>query len=128
MQIKGGSIIGTPTTTSTISANGIWYMGDVYNARRLSSWPAYQPVVSTTYLVVAGGGGGSSAEGGGGGAGGLLSSTASLTLGTTYTVTVGSGGAGGSGVAVAGSNGSNSILSGTPLRAYSSKTAWKGSC
>ena len=69
-----------------------------------------------SYLVVAGGAGGgaaaaASAGGGGGGAGGLLSSTASLTSGTAYTITIGAGGAGGlsSGVA-AGSNGSTSSI------------------
>ena len=55
------------------------------------------PVVPvTSYLVVAGGGGGARFSGGGG-AGGLLSGTSNLTVGTTYTVTVGAGGVGGSG-------------------------------
>jgi hypothetical protein len=46
-----------------------------------------------SYLVVAGGGnGGGAANGGGGGAGGLLASTASLTPGIVYTITVGAGG------------------------------------
>ena len=50
---------------------------------------------SVEYLVVAGGGGGGLDMGGGGGAGGLLSSSfASLTSGSSYTITVGSGGTG----------------------------------
>jgi hypothetical protein len=62
--------------------------------------------VSASYLVVAGGGGGAtgvggSANGGGGGAGGLLTGTTSLSLASSYTVTVGSGGA-------TNANGSNS--------------------
>ena len=69
---------------------------------------------SATYLVVAGGGSGSDATaGGGGGAGGLLTSTANLSPGSVYTVTVGAGGSvttNGGGV-----NGSNSVLSGTGI-------------
>ena len=53
---------------------------------------------SAAYLVVAGGGGAAAGSaslgGGGGGAGGLLTGSSTLTIGTTYTVTVGSGGAG----------------------------------
>ena len=63
---------------------------------------------NASYLIVAGGGGGANA-GGGGGAGGLLSGASSLTPGTVYSVTVGSGGAGGSGYPnVQGTNGNNS--------------------
>jgi hypothetical protein len=48
------------------------------------------------YLVVGGGGGGGAGGAGGGGAGGMLTSTAfTITSGTSYLVTVGSGGAGG---------------------------------
>lgn len=46
---------------------------------------------TASYLVVGGGGGGGEA---GGGAGGLLSGTATLNGGTTYTITVGAGSAG----------------------------------
>jgi len=69
---------------------------------------------SVQYLVVAGAGGGGAGHGGGGGAGGLLSGTASLALGTTYTVTVGAGGAGGiygSPGGVSSANGTNSVFS-----------------
>ena len=77
--------------------------------------------VTATYLVVAGGGGGGPA-GGGGGAGGLLTGTSSLALGTTYTVTVGTGGSGGVGGSTLsnGSNGGNSIISGTGLTTITS--------
>jgi len=55
------------------------------------------------YLVVAGGGaGGTNQDSGGGGAGGLLQGLLPITLGTSYTVTVGAGGTT--------SNGSNSVL------------------
>jgi hypothetical protein len=60
------------------------------------------------YLVVAGGGGGGEA---GGGAGGLLPATASLTVGTAYTITVGAGGAGSATITTTnGTSGSTSSL------------------
>jgi hypothetical protein len=52
-----------------------------------------QPEVD--FLVVAGGGGGGDRHGGGGGAGGYRTGSATLALGTSYTVTVGAGGGGG---------------------------------
>jgi hypothetical protein len=71
---------------------------------------------TASYLVVAGAGGGGGAQvagnfegGGGGGAGGLLTSTATLTGGTVYTITVGAGGAGGINAARS-TNGSNSVF------------------
>jgi hypothetical protein len=76
-----------------------------------STWLQFsQPAgYSVNYLVVAGGGGGGSQvdsvlNGGGGGAGGLLATTATLSSGTAYTITVGSGGA-------VDTNGSNSVIS-----------------
>jgi len=72
--------------------------------------------VSASYLVVAGGGGGGTNEGGGGGAGGYLTSTATLSILTTYTVTVGAGGATGA----PGANGSVSSIAGTGLTTISS--------
>jgi hypothetical protein len=63
---------------------------------------------NVNYLVVAGGGGGSEA---GGGAGGLLESITLLTIGTSYSVTVGAGGAGSSAVTTtSGTSGSSSSL------------------
>ena len=60
------------------------------------------------YLVVAGGGGGGYVAGGGG-AGGLLQGSVPVTLGSSITVTVGSGGAGGTGGA-AGASGTASVF------------------
>jgi hypothetical protein len=55
------------------------------------------------YLIVAGGGGANPA--GGGGAGGLIANSTTVTVGTAYPITVGSGGAGtGSGDATKGGN------------------------
>jgi hypothetical protein len=70
------------------------------------------PTYSATYLVVAGGGGAGASYAGGGGAGGLLSSTATLTPGTSYTITIGSGGAGNATGSTAGASGTNSVLTG----------------
>ena len=71
-------------------------------------------VYSASYLVVAGGaGGGSNGNAGGGGAGGYLASTATLTAGVQYTITVGAGGA-------IATSGSNSVLSGTGITTVTS--------
>ena len=86
---------------------------EVYNAT-YSNWSnagTSGAQYSASYLVVAGGGGGGKINGaGGGGGGGLLSGTATLVLGTLYTVTVGSGGTGSS--TTYGANGSNSSFVG----------------
>ena len=80
-----------------------------------SSWLQFsQPAgYSVNYLVVAGGGGGGGNQGGGGGAGGLLASSATLSSGVSYTITVGGGGAGDSSAGAAGgTNGTNSVFTG----------------
>lgn len=76
-----------------------------------STWLQFsQPAgYSVNYLLVAGGGGGGGYYGGGGGgAGGLLSGSSSLSTGTAYTITVGSGGAGNA--ATNGASGANSVI------------------
>lgn len=75
-----------------------------------SSWLQFsQPAgYSINYLVVAGGGAGGYYYGAGGGAGGLLSASTTLSSGTAYTITIGSGGAGINGV---GTVGNNSVIS-----------------
>ena len=78
-----------------------------------SSWLQFsQPAgYSVSYLVVAGGGGGGGNQGGGGGAGGLLASSATLSSGVSYSITVGAGGAGDSSAGAAGgTNGTNWYL------------------
>lgn len=90
--IRLNSTTGNPEWYDTISAS---WLNFSQNSGYLIS-----------YLVVAGGGGGAEA---GGGAGGLLASTTSLTVGTSYTVTVGAGGAGSISVTTTnGTSGSNS--------------------
>jgi hypothetical protein len=82
----------------------------------------FTPTANLTadYLVVAGGGGAAQGGGGGGGlrctvtstgGGGSLESALTLTLGTSYTVTVGAGGTGATNGGVGGTAGSNSVFS-----------------
>jgi hypothetical protein len=72
-------------------------------------WTSGAASVTANYLVVAGGAaGGFNGNGGGGGAGGLLASTTSLSLASSYTVTVGAGGT--SVAAISSTNGSNSVF------------------
>jgi hypothetical protein len=73
------------------------------------TFTAFRPL-ECEYLVVAGGGGGGRL-GGGGGAGGYLTGTTSVTSGTNYTVTVGSGGTGSNSRAVDGVSGTSSVFS-----------------
>jgi hypothetical protein len=96
------------TTTSTITAiqPSTTYLTNTWGTPTLASTASGYDVA---YLVVAGGAGGSS---GGGGAGGVLSGTARLLTGSTYTITVGAGsagaitgqGPGGGGITAPGSN------------------------
>ena len=133
----------SPTSTLTVSGTGItnatWTTAgrpsapstgqQGYNTTLVAfeyyNGTSWQPVVanytySASYLIVAGGaggGGGGAADtnaGGGGGAGGYLTGTTTLTIGTTYTATVGGGGTGGAATATAvvGTNGTNSTFTG----------------
>jgi hypothetical protein len=90
-----------------------WY--DAVNA----VWSPFRigPAYTVNYLVVGGGGGGGggtsgTSEGGGGGAGGLLTSSVSVTSGTSYLMTVGAGGSGGPAGSNRGTVGSNSLFTG----------------
>lgn len=65
---------------------------------------------SANYLVVGAGGGGAGSSGGAGGAGGVLTGSATLIPGNSYTITIGAGGAGGT--STAGTSGSSSSISG----------------
>ena len=112
-KIQGG-------TTSVIMALNRQSFNLVY-VDSTQGWVSYADEVSglpipytISYLVVAGGGGGGWAYSGGAGACGLLSGTAVLIPGSTYTVIAGAGGSGG----VSGTfptNGSNSSLSGNGI-------------
>ncbi len=100
----------------------------VYHTYPYSGTFTPNTALTCDYLVIAGGGGGGTGSGGGGGAGGVrstitqtggggsLESQLSLSSGSAYTVTVGSGGAAGvfgSSAAVAGSNSVFSTITST---------------
>jgi len=73
------------------------------------------------FLAVAGGGGGGRGfYGGGAGAGGFRTSTQTVSLGVSITVTIGDGGAGSSSETAKGSNGTNSLFSGSGLTTITS--------
>jgi hypothetical protein len=112
----GGTVTTTGTyTVHTFSASSSFVIGD------------YSTTIPVNYLIVAGGGAG--AWGGGGGAGGLLyygsetptnrvtpnGPNLAVSIGTTYTITIGAGGsvAGNGGSAAA--QGSNSYIIGTDI-------------
>jgi hypothetical protein len=85
-----------------------------YDPNTSSWWNFYQQKnILVEYLVIAGGGGGGggspSSGGGGGGAGGYLTGSESLSAGTSYTITIGSGGVGRVGSS-SWSNGDNSTF------------------
>ena len=86
-----------------------------YNAANETATALALTPLTVDYLVVAGGGGSASRNSGGGGAGGVLenftSTSIDASVGTSYTVTVGSGGAAGAGGGNnSGSNGNNSVF------------------
>jgi hypothetical protein len=105
MRLPVGSTAQRPTGSSGLirqnstTGNPEWWDGTTNNWQQFSQPAGY----SVNYLIVAGGGGGAgtgvstAGGGGGGGAGGLLTSSMTLSSGTSYTVTVGGGGAGGAG-------------------------------
>jgi len=96
--------IGAYATGGVITQDANYY----YHAFGSSSTFTPTRNLTADILVVAGGGGGGGVVGGGGGAGGVLGFAAqSLTSGTSYTCTVGSGGAGGN-TNNYGANGGNS--------------------
>ena len=92
-------------------ATGSFTLKQVNQAIAQGAWSGYIAPKWVEYLVVAGGGGGgSSYGGGGGGAGGLLTGIVTVTAGTSYTVTVGSGGAGSPDESIRGVNGVASVF------------------
>jgi hypothetical protein len=90
---------------NTTTGSPEWYDTSSLNWINFSQSLTYK----ATYLVVAGGGGGGKQQGGGGGAGGFLSGDLNLTVGTSYTITVGAGGS--SGTSGSGGDGNNSVFS-----------------
>ena len=112
--------VGTTGQRPGTPATGQTRYNSTTNNLEIYASGAWGPINSyaSDVLVVAGGGGGGSDAGGGGGAGGLLASSQTLTIGSSYTVTIGAGGIAGTGGNTpvyptnnAGS-GSNSVFSG----------------
>ena len=109
---------GAAVTFVYVDATKGWVVTDTGN-----STDVFQQTIDIHYTIVGGGGGGGSTyspnvtSGGGGGAGGFLTNFGStaLTLGSgiTYTITVGTGGAGAATSAALGTNGGNSVITGT---------------
>jgi len=110
----------TANTTYTFTVYATNAVGNSASSAASNSITTLNTSYSSTYLVVAGGGGGGgtpsgSGAGGAGGAGGYLTGTQTLTVGSTYTATVGGGGAGGG--ATSGTVGNNSTLTGVATTA-----------
>ena len=81
--------------------------------------------VTANYLIVAGGAGGGWR--GGSGAGGLLANTTTLSLTTSYTVTVGAGGtASSANDGISGGNGSNSSFTGLTTKNHIAQLIFSG--
>jgi hypothetical protein len=99
---------------------GTSYVAHVFTASgALSVTPAPPPTIE--YLIVAGGGGGGSdidVGGGGGGGGFLTSSTLAISVGTTYTITLGGGGPRGTGPDATGTGGGSNGTQGVNSSAF----------
>lgn len=66
---------------------------EIYNG---SDWKEFKyKTAGIEFLMVAGGGGGGQNAGAGGGAGGLITGSLDITIGNTYSISIGSGGSGG---------------------------------
>jgi hypothetical protein len=141
-----GLVSGTPNTAQS-AANVTFSVKDVNNVVASTTTTTSFTVTSASspysvnYLIIAGGGGGGGScftgfGGGGGGAGGLKQGAVTLTTGTIYTVTVGSGGAGGcnpispTGFGSAnlggGTQGNPSSFSGAPITTISTTGGGRG--
>lgn len=129
------------TDTGAKATGGIITYDSTYYYHTFGASGTFTPnqnLSNVDYLVVAGGGG--AGRGGGGGAGGLrstvdatggggsLESKLSLTNGTAYTITIGSGGAGNDGDGNRGSSGIDSSISGSGLTTITSSGGSGGGC
>ena len=110
----------TSYSNTGLTASTLYYYrirSDSYNGTNNSAWytasattQSGSSTYNVEYLVIAGGGGGGPCAGGG--AGGYKTSTAfSLTVGTSYSITIGAGGAGSTALANQGTDGNNSVFS-----------------
>jgi hypothetical protein len=103
---SGWTSAGRPTPVEgMIGYNTTLNAYEIYNGnwQTLYAEPNSATAYLVQHLIVAGGGGGGSRVGGGGGGGGVLNGYTGVTIGTSYTITIGGGGA--TGANSAGSNG-----------------------
>lgn len=115
-----GTTTGTGGTSYYTTSTGLFSGTSVVHVFTASGFFTATQSASVSYLVVAGGGGGGgngpgSGGGAGAGGGGMVTGTALLSAGTTYTITVGTGGTGGPISAPSTSGGFSSITSGTTV-------------
>lgn len=115
-----GTTTGTGGTSYYTTSTGLFSGTSVVHIFTASGFFTATQSASVSYLVVAGGGGGGgngpgSGGGAGAGGGGMVTGTALLSAGTTYTITVGTGGTGGPISAPSTSGGFSSITSGTTV-------------
>jgi hypothetical protein len=103
----------TSFSNTGLTASTLYYYrirSNSYNGTNDSAWytanaTTQSGTYNVEYLVIAGGGGGGTGGGGGGGAGGYRTATGfSLTVGQSYTITVGAGGG-------SATSGNNSVFS-----------------
>jgi hypothetical protein len=120
--VSGVSVIPASSTTAIPSTQAQVLPGGSVQLLKVGTniWKATfgtvaENTITASYLMIAGGGSGGRSNGGGGGAGGYLESTATLSAGSTYTVTIGAGGTAVSTATLRGNDGSSSSLSGTGL-------------
>lgn len=112
---RRGGRIGPRQTVSTSSASGFWDLTTHQQERGAINWTGVI-TPNVEYLIVGGGGSGAKGTpavcyGGGGGGGGFRSGTASISSGTSYTITVGGGGAGSSSISTTSDGSSSSAFS-----------------
>ena len=117
----GTTTSATTATTTGLNINSYYYFtvsatGTSNTSAAVASAIIYMYFYSISYLIVAGGGGGGNGGinpgGGGGGGGGLLTGSAFINVGNTYSVVVGNGGTAAATPVNYGGNGSNSTALG----------------
>ena len=122
--LNGTAISNTYVSSSQINVPLTSHAAGVVNLVVFTGNAGYSSLVtyyaapySIQYLAVGAGGSGGTYAGGGGGAGGVLTGTAAITIGTSYTIAIGGGGVAVSspGSIIAGNQGGNTYITGGTL-------------
>jgi len=108
LTLQSATIVDNSSNNISITNNGT--VTTAVNPVLTSTFAGTIKTPYVEYLVVGGGGGGGRASGGGGAGGGVVTGLLPVTIGTSYTVTVGGGGAAGSSYGVAGVAGTTSVI------------------